>query len=83
MAHAEAPDEEVDMAAVRRVVEDHALGAVHRVEAVVCLVTGGDQEVRRLAAGLSPAHEIDVGVAARQVRVHFPGGVQADCETAQ
>ena len=53
------------------------------VEALVRLVPGGDQEARRVAAGLARAHEIDVGVAARERWVHVPRGVQADREAAQ
>ena len=66
-----------------RVVEDHALGAVHGVEALVGLVPGGDEEARGVTAGLARADEIDVGVAARECGMHVPGGVQADREAAQ
>ena len=83
VAHPEAADEEVDVAPVRPVVKDHALGAVHGVEAFVGLVAAGDEEARRVAAGLPPAHEIDVGVAARERGMHAGAGVQEDRETAE
>ncbi len=83
VAHAEAADEEVDVPGTGRVVEDHALRAVHGVEALVGLVPGRDQEARGFTAGLARADEIDVGVAARECGMNGPGGVEPDREAAQ
>ena len=84
VAHLELADEDVQLAAVR-VVVDHetAVHADHVVEALVRLVARVDQQLERLAVALAPGHEVDVAIGPTQRRMHLALRVQCNGDAAE